>query len=111
MFLSCPLKLQGGARHHLQRRALAVRERAIVVCYITDDSWRKCHLLDHGYKAVAMTLEPAAMLCAGCCTLTDQKRSKRVEYFGSIHTLPPHPDQEGDVCKVRLRSVQKCGFV
>jgi len=24
-------------------------ERAIVVCYITDDSWRKCRLLYHGW--------------------------------------------------------------
>jgi hypothetical protein len=42
-------------------------ERAIVVCYITDDSWRKCRLLDHGYNSVAMTLGPAAMLYLGFC--------------------------------------------
>ena len=43
-------------------------ERTIVVCYITDDSWRKCRLLDHGYNTVSMTLGPAAMLCPGFCT-------------------------------------------
>jgi len=43
-------------------------ERTMVVCYITDDSWRKCCLLDHGYNAIAMTPEPAAMLCPGFCT-------------------------------------------
>jgi len=39
-----------------------------VVCYITDESWRKCRLLHHGYKAVAMTLGPTAMLCSVFCT-------------------------------------------
>ena len=89
-------------------------ERAIVVCYITDDSWLKSRLLDYGYNAVAMTVGPAAMLCPGFCTGSWQKRSKRskrVKYSGSIHTLRPPPNEGGDVCKVRLRSVQKCGFV
>jgi len=86
-------------------------QRVSVVCYITDDSWRKCRLLDHGYNAVAMTLGPAAMLCPGFCTGSWQKRSKRVKYCGSIHTPRPSPDEGGDVCKVWLRSVQKCGFV
>jgi len=87
---------------------------AIVVCYITDDCWRKCRLLDHGYNAVAMTLGPAAMLCPVFCTGSWQKitkMSKRVKYCVSTHTLRPPPDEGGDVCKVRLRSVQECGFV
>ena len=84
---------------------------AIVVCYITDDSWRKCRLLDHGYNAVAMTLGSAAMLCPVFCTGSWQKRLKRIKYCGSIHTIRPSADEGGDVCKVRLRSVQKCGFV
>jgi len=87
---------------------------AIVICYITDASWRKCRLLDHGYNAVAITLGPAAILCPVFCTGCWQKRSKRskrVKYCGSIHTLRPPSDEGGDVCKVRLRSVQKCGFV
>ena len=87
---------------------------AIVVCYITDDSWRKCRLLDHGYNAVAMTVGPATMLCPVFCTGSWQKRSKRskrVKYCGSMHTLQPPPDEGGDVCKVRLISVQKYGFV
>ena len=57
----------------------------IVVCYNTDDSWRKCRLLHHGYKAVAVTLGPAAMLCTGFCTGSWQKMtkmSKRVKYCG-----------------------------
>jgi hypothetical protein len=83
---------------------------SIVVCYITDDPWRKCRLPDHGYNALAMTLAPAAMLCPGFCTGSWQKRSKRIKYCGSIHTLRPPPGEGGDVCKVWLRSVQKCGF-
>ena len=78
---------------------------------VTDDSWRKCRLLDHGYNAVSMTLGPAAMLCPGFRTGSWQKRSqrsKKVKYFGSIHTLRPPPDEGGDMCKVWLRSVQKC---
>jgi len=89
-------------------------ECAIVVCYIMDDSWSKCRLLDHGYNTVAMTLGPAAMLCSGFCTGSWQKmwkRSKRVKYCWFIHTVRPPPDEGGDVCKVRLRSVQKCGFL
>jgi len=87
---------------------------AIIVCYITDGSWRKCRLLDHGYNAVAMTLGPAAILCPVFCTGSWQKMtkvSKRVKYCGYTHTPRPPPDEGGDVCKVRLRSVQKCGFV
>jgi hypothetical protein len=38
--------------HYPQHKTL---QRTIVVCYIKDDSWRKCRLLDHGYNAVAMT--------------------------------------------------------
>jgi len=45
-------------------------ERAIVVCYFTDDSWPQYRLLDHGYNIAAMTLGPAAMLCVGFCTAT-----------------------------------------
>jgi hypothetical protein len=86
-------------------------ECAIVICYIMDDSWRKCRLLDHGYNAVAMTLGSAAMLCSGFCTGSWRKRSKRVEYCGSIRTVRPLPDKGTDVCIVRLRSDQKCGFV
>jgi len=89
-------------------------ERAIVVCYITDDSWRKCRLLDHGYNAIAMTPGPAAMLCPGFCTGSRQKRSKRskrAKYCGSVRTLRSLPDHGGDVCEVWFRSVQKCGFV
>jgi len=89
-------------------------EGAIVVCYITDDSWRKSRLLDHEYNAIAMTRGAAAMLCPGFCTGSWQKRpkrSKRVKYCGSIHILRLPPEEGGDVCKVRLRSVQKCGFV
>jgi len=81
---------------------------------VTDDSWRKCRLLDHGYNAVATTFGPATMLCPRFCTGSWQKRSKRskrVKYCGSIHILRPPPDEGGDVCEVRLRSVQKCGFV
>jgi hypothetical protein len=87
---------------------------AIVVCYITDDSWHKCRLLDHGYNAVTMTLGPAVMLCPVFCTGSWKKMmkmSKRVKYCGSTHNLRPPPDEGGDVCKVRLRSVQKCEFV
>jgi hypothetical protein len=71
------------------------------LCYITDDSWRKCLLLDHGYNAVAKTLGPAAMLCPVFCTGSWQKMtkmSKRVKYCGSTHTLRPPPDEGGDVC-------------
>jgi hypothetical protein len=78
---------------------------------VTDESWRKCRLLDHGYNSVAMTLGPAAMLCPGFCTGSWQKRSKSVKYCVSIHTLWPPPDEREDMCKFRLRSVQKCGFV
>ena len=84
---------------------------AIVVCYITDDSWHKCRLLDHGYNVVAMTLALAAMLCLGFCTGSWQKRSKSVKYCESVHILRPPSDEGGDVWNVRLRSVQKCGFV
>jgi hypothetical protein len=35
-------------------------ERAVVVCSLTDDSWRKCRLLDHGYNAVAVTHGPGS---------------------------------------------------
>jgi hypothetical protein len=35
----------------------------------------------------------------------------KVEYCGSIHTLRPPAYQGGDMCKVRWRSLQKCGFV
>jgi len=48
--------------HYAQCAMHLQYERAIVVCYFTDDSWRKCRLLDHGYNAVAMTLGPTAML-------------------------------------------------
>jgi len=87
---------------------------ANVVCYITDDSWRKCRLLDHGYNAIEMTPGPAAMLCPGFCTGSRQKRSKRskrVKYCGSIRTLRSLPDDGRDVCEVWFRSVQKYGFV
>jgi hypothetical protein len=80
-----------GARH-LQYK------RAIVVCYVTDDSWCKRHLLDHVCNAVAMTLGPAAMLCPGFCTGSWQKRSersKRVKYCGSIHTLQTPLEERG----------------
>ena len=78
---------------------------------VADYSWLKCRLLHYGYNVVAMTLGPAAILCPGFYTGSWKKRSKRVKYCGSIHTLRPPPDQGGDVCKMWLRSVQKCGFV
>jgi hypothetical protein len=85
-----------------------------LLAQMSDDSWRKCRLLHHGYNAAAMTLGPAAILCPGFRTSSWQKRSKRskgVKYCGCIHTLRSPPNQGGDVCKVWLRSVQKCGFV
>ena len=65
-------------------------EHAIVVCYIMDDSWRKCRLLDHGYNAVAMTLGPATMLCPGFCTGPWQKMTEMSKKSGIlwVHTYP-----------------------
>jgi hypothetical protein len=39
------------------------------------------------------------------------KKVEKVEHFRAIHTLWSLPDQGGEVCKVWLRSVQKCESV
>jgi hypothetical protein len=59
---------------------------AFVVCYITDDSWRKCRLLDHGYNAVAMTLGPAASTLHWLLTEDDENVEKGQIMW--VHTYP-----------------------
>jgi len=73
---------------------------AFVVCYITDDSWRQCRLLDHGYSAVAMTLGPAAMLCPRFCTGSWQKRSKRSKRSNIVDPYIPYDllQTKGETC-------------
>ena len=75
------------------------------------------HTPRHGYNAVAVkrgSVAPAGIYCAQIGTRSRQNRPKRwekVKYCGPVHTLRFLPDHGGDVCKVWLRSVQKCGFV
>jgi len=48
-------------------------EPAFVVCYFTDDSWRKCRLLDHGYNGY----NTVAMTCARDSELAPDRRSRK----------------------------------
>jgi type III secretory pathway component EscU len=82
-----------------------------------------CRLLQHHFRDVALTparitdITLSRMTCDGNHLLSWDRHSlatKKVEMvrnFGSIHTLRTLPDQGKDVCKVWVRSVQKCGFV
>jgi hypothetical protein len=108
--LSCSTIFSALSMHYPQRKTLPLRTQKCHLLHhgynaVADDSWRKCRPLHHGYNAVAMTLGPAAILFPGFWTGSRQKRSKRVKYCGSIHTLRPPPDQGGDVYKIWLRSV------
>jgi len=59
-------------------------KRAIVICYITDNSWRKCHLLDHEYNAVAMTLVRQQPSCAQVSALARDGKGQKVQKGSNI---------------------------
>jgi hypothetical protein len=68
---------------------------------------------NHGYYAVA-DYSSVAILSPGLCARSpenDEKGEKDKKNHGSIHTLQSLPHQEGAVCTVWFRVVQKYEFV
>jgi hypothetical protein len=75
--------------------------------------WRHTNIKNRGYNAVVDDTRRQPFCAEDSAPAPDEEGQKlvNVEHFWTVHTLRSLPDQGEAVCKVWLRSVQKCKFV